>query len=70
MQVVAVEKLMGCARGGKSQWQHDMQELLIKLGGIERSNTLKNGLRSRVIEYEGRTFCFVSKAEEAKNEPS
>ena len=65
-----MEKLMGCARGGKSQWQRDMQDLLMKLGGIERSNTVKSGLRSRTIEYEGRTFCFVSKAKEAKSEPS
>lgn len=55
---------------GKSQWQRDMQDLLMKLGGIERSNTVKSGLRSRTIEYEGRAFCFVSKAKEEKSEPS
>ena len=58
------------SRGGKSQWQRAMQELLMKMGGIEWSNTVKSGLRSRTIEYEGRVFCFVSKAKEEKSEPS
>ena len=58
------------SRGGKSWWQKELQDLLMKMGGIERSNTVKSGLRSRTIEYEGRTFCFVSKAKEDLNEPS
>jgi hypothetical protein len=58
------------SRGGKSQWQKDLQDLLMKIGGIERSNMVKSGLHSRTIEYKGRTFCFVSKAKEDLDEPS
>ena len=58
------------SRGGKSQWQKDLQDLLMKTGGIERSNMVKSGLRTRTIEYEGRTFCFVAKAKEDLDEPS
>ena len=56
--------------GGKSWWQKDLQDLLMKMGGIERSNTVKSGLRSCVIECKSRTFYFVSKAKEDLDEPS
>ena len=55
-----MKELIGPMRG-KSLFQKQLREMLLKCGGKETVE-ISDGLRKATIVYEGRTFVFVSKA--------